>query len=789
MKTFLFPLFACFLLVNCSNSKRSATKITQFVPEGASVVLSINDFETFKSDLKNNAFIDKLSNTSLNKKLNTTLDKLNLLNTKNKVLICFSNTANESDFTIITKYSDSLFGNNKLDSIGLYGKTMDSIFIGSPSDSIVKSISLNKDSSFNTLEQIPRHNASFSIYLNKGKTQALGNSILNKNVDSFANWMLLDVHVAPNQISFNGLSILKDTTQHLIDVFNNTIPQENTIQQIVPAKSNGFSSFTFNDFQTFRHNIASYNQQTIDSLATHELFETLSEIGELSLNGESAIVLKSLDAYSTKEALRESQNIVSSYRNVDILEFDNTSFFTDTFAPLISLDEASKYINIDDFFVFAKSEDLLKTIITTYQNGGTLSNDKTFKDIKQELSDESSLLIIAGPTKLKHILEGTINEELNGVNLKSYKSSAIQFVQDDGVVHVNAIIKKNTIRAQQNTISEVFNLTLDADLLTNPQFVTNHRTKGKDIVVQDINNHLYLISNSGKVLWKKKLPGQILGEIQQVDLYKNGRLQLAFATSNRVYIIDRNGQNVAPFPLSFNDKITQPLSVFDYDNRKNYRFLVTQDNSLLMYDKAGKSINGFRYNSSSKAISSQPKHFRINSKDYIVFAAGNSMKILNRQGRTRINVKETINFSENSIFKYNNKFTTTTSTGELVQVNLKGNVSKQSLNLTVNHDLTTTEKTLVTLTENKLTIKLKSVELDFGNYTTPKIFYLNDKIYVTLTDMQTQKVYLFDSQAKAIKNFPVYGNTTIDLANIDKDSNLEFVTKGESNSIIVYQKN
>jgi hypothetical protein len=163
--------------------------------------------------------------------------------------------------------------------------------------------------------------------------------------------------------------------------------------------------------------------------------------------------------------------------------------------------------------------------------------------------------------------------------------------------------------------------------------------------------------------------------------------------------------------------------------------------------------------------------------------------ILNRKGQSRITVKETINFSKNEIFKYKNKFTTTTTKGELVQVNLKGGVSKQSLNLPSNHVIETTNKTLVTLVENKLTIKQKSQELDFGNYTAPKIFYLNDKIYVTLTDLQAQKVYLFDSQSRAINNFPVYGNSIIDLANIDTDSNLEFVTKGESNSIIVYQKN
>ena len=60
---------------------------------------------------------------------------------------------------------------------------------------------------------------------------------------------------------------------------------------------------------------------------------------------------------------------------------------------------------------------------------------------------------------------------------------------------------------------------------------------------------------------------------------------------------------------------------------------------------------------------------------------------------------------------------------------------------------------------------------------------------MAVTDLQAQKVFLFDSQSKLLSNFPVYGNSSIDLANIDSDRNLEMVTKGESNSILVYQKN
>ena len=48
----------------------------------------------------------------------------------------------------------------------------------------------------------------------------------------------------------------------------------------------------------------------------------------------------------------------------------------------------------------------------------------------------------------------------------------------------------------------------------------NHLTKKKEIVVQDYNNVLYLISSDGKILWKKQLLGPVQGKIKQVDIFK-----------------------------------------------------------------------------------------------------------------------------------------------------------------------------------------------------------------------------------------------------------------------------
>ena len=118
--------------------------------------------------------------------------------------------------------------------------------------------------------------------------------------------------------------------------------------------------------------------------------------------------------------------------------------------------------------------------------------------------------------------------------------------------------------------------------------------------------------------------------MKQVDLFKNGKLQVAFRTNKRLYILDRNGKNVNPFPLKIPiSKNINPLSVFDYDKNRNYRFLLAQDNNVIMYDKNGKKVKGFKFKKTKSPIINSPKHIRFGSKDFILIHEENGdLKIL-----------------------------------------------------------------------------------------------------------------------------------------------------------------
>ena len=165
------------------------------------------------------------------------------------------------------------------------------------------------------------------------------------------------------------------------------------------------------------------------------------------------------------------------------------------------------------------------------------------------------------------------------------------------------------------------------------------------------------------------------------------------------------------------------------------------------------------------------------------------LKIVNRVGNSRVKVTEKIEFSSNNTYLYKNNFIVTDKNGTLYSIDIKGKVSKTKFNYSEDHGLDATNKTLVTNNENILSIKGKNITLDLGVYTHPVIFYVHDKIYVSVTDIQSQKVYLFDSNAVPIQNFPVFGYSMIDLDDIDNDRKIEFVCKDQENALVLYKIN
>ncbi|WP_299101794.1 ribonuclease HII [uncultured Winogradskyella sp.] len=785
MKQFGFLVLLSLFFLGCQNDYNKTKLPYQFIPSNTQSVLLINELSDFSNSLSNNEILSSIYKS----KLNSISEIFRNLNTTDQVILAFPDSIN-SNYIVLTKNDSTLFVTDSIknhvsesladskikkttiESSIFYHKIIGNTFAGSNNLDLLKSLNSENENLQMSKMIETADTKSIASVVYKSKTddysKLMFSDFLNDNNSKLA---LLDFNFTNKKLNYNGLLKSKDSSINYLNSFKSTVPQKTNTIFIAPESTSSLTSISFDDFTTFKQNLDAIKNSIDEDIPTY-----LNFTNEIALV-DNALILHTLDPNLIIESIEE-KSFNKTFRDIDIYSLENTDVFNSILEPFISFNEANFFTVYDNFVIFTSSIESLESILTNALNENTLSTLDSFISINENLSDESSVFIFKNSKALSQIMGNT---------LKGYNANAVQFVQEDDYTHINGIIQKYKKRAASNSVSETFTTALEAEILNAPQTVKNHITKAHDIAVQDINNTLYLISSSGNILWKKQLQGKILGQIEQIDIYKNGRLQLVFATENKVYVLDRNGNDVSLFPMKFNDKITQPLSIFDYDKQKNYRLLVTQGKNLLMYDAKGKQVKGFDYKANGSNINTQPKHFRIGTKDYIVFGAGESLQILNRQGSKRINVKDKIRFAENDIFLYQNKFTTTNTLGQLVQIDTRGKVASKNLNLTDKHKLYTTSKTLVTLSENQLKIKSRKIDLDFGEYTAPEIFYLNDKIYITTTDLQSKKVYLFDSQAKSIPNFPVFGTAPAKLQKLDNENGLELITQSDDKTIVVYK--
>lgn len=806
-------LIACLGFHSCQEAVIPVSDIIHYTPRKASVVIKINDFQAFKSELINNDFLELTKDAKPYKDGKELLSTLNYIQAKDPSLLAINEIGKGNyDYTFITKKHTDLFSidstvNRTIETLTyetasirvltigkqkVYSTFFKNYFIGSSSKLIIENLIRNQDNrkadpSLVKLFEVAQSTASANIFINHKQAENLFSKVLSdplaKEVTRLNDWTSFDSKITQDYIKLNGVALNNSENKNTIDIVKNTKPASSGAAEIVSINADYFVSFN------------SANSGLVENKSTSDsLFYNTRELLKIGISDQQVFAVSTSDNLRFEDRLQKYVKNEDDFRDFVIWNLNDSTVVSKHYPTLFPNIKSKHVAKVGSFYVFTDKMEPLESVITNFQNNATLAELSSYKTLRNELADESSILVIGNLEKIKenkNILSSEFEDHLSDTDLGDYKFIAFQYIAEGDFAHFHSLLKKaNTSTVNSNLITQIFSTILDAEVATDPQFVLNHYTKKKEIVVQDVENNLYLISTAGKVLWKKKLDSRIRGEITQVDLYRNGRLQLAFTTGSKLMIVDRNGKDVAPFPIDFNQTITEPLSVFDYSKTKDYRFVVVMDQQVRMYDRNGETVDGFTFKNAKNTIINNPKHIRIGTKDYLIFQESNGkLDILHRTGDVRINVNGTIDFSGNQVYLYDGKFTTTNTSGDLIQIDQNGGINKLELNLKEEHLIDATTKTLATISENVLTIKDNSTTLDFGIYTQPKIYYINDIIYVTTTDLQTNKVYLFDSSAQLMENFPVFGDSKIDLDDMDNDNKLEMVAKGDNNSVICYKIN
>jgi hypothetical protein len=706
-------------------------------------------------------------------------------------------------------------------------------------------VSILNDKGFGKVQKTAGKNVDANVYLNFSKLNEIISFTLNNQekgpvsaFNNFANWAELDVNLKDDAVLLNGFTFSADSLNNYLNIFLKQEPVDHELKTILPANTSLFVSFGIsnteryiNDYKSYleRQNKINNYQLTIDryknkyaidlesflkSNLDKELGIIITDEPNNNLDANSFIVMRTRGKSLTEDALNEiltkfaqvqgvnKSNYISNLRidkettyKVFAIPFQNV--FKTFFGPVFPSFDYQYATFIDNFLIIGNSKKSVSNFIHSNVLQKTLENDMKFEQFTNYLSSKSNFYfytnMFRSPEYIAEFLKPSLKKDLltNIKTFKKFQAFAVQFQQNNDMIYNNLFLQYvPEIKEEAVTVWESH---LDTSMNFKPVLVTNHYTKENEIFVQDLNNKIYLMNKVGRILWKLQLNEKINSEIYQVDYYRNGKLQLLFSTKDKLHLIDRNGNYVERFPVKLRSEATTGMALFDYDKNQDYRILIPCKNkNVYLYDIEGNLVNGWKFGQTDGYVTTPVQHFRVKTKDYLVFADQVRVYILNRRGEERIQVKDQFSKSVHNLFilesdgsESDARFVTTDTSGLVRKIALNGEVeSKQVGTYSSKHYFDYQDvdadgfNDYIFLDKDKLEV-LKQNGTEVFDYkfdqkieSSPVYYYFSyDDRKIGVVSKTTNEIFLFNSNGSIYEGFPLKGNTAFTIGYLGSSHN------------------
>ena len=645
-------------------------------------------------------------------------------------------------------------------------------------------------------------------------------------------WSALDINIKQDALLLNGFSIDQPGKTDLLDLFREQEPVDLEIESILPSNTSTYISLALSDKTKYLKQLkALYREREIlDEYNSwksrvqskygfdpegvfYDVFHQEAALAFLNANVKNPrekafLILKTKGKRTAQSRLSEvSRRMVSQEGTMphrSTLEIDQETSYTlykfpleDIFSKLFGSvfgGISNRYFTlIDNYVIFGRSPELLKEFIYSNILNQTLNHNPQYQQFSEYLSDQSNFHFYTNMYRSPHLIAHYLHEGLkegidkNLQHFRKFQALAYQFMGSGKMYYNNLFVKYiPRITEEPKTVWETH---LDTAIDFKPALVTNHYTGKNEIFVQDLNNKVYLINNVGRILWEKQLKEEIMSDVYQIDYYRNGKLQMMFNTRNKIHLIDRNGNYVERYPVNLPSPATAPMALFDYENNRDYRIFIPCENKKVYdFTKEGDIIPGWEFGKTDTRVNRRVQHFRVNTRDYIVFADQYRIYILNRRGHVRVRPEEQFARSPHNLFVLEPKtrrnpprLVTTDIDGTIRYIQLNGKVTgKKIKSYSTGHHFDYQDingdgfKDCIFLDNNKLEVfetdgnEIFSHAFDAKITGPPIHFYFsynNRKLGVV--SRPENRIYLLNSDGELYEGFPLKGSTPFSIGYLD----------------------
>ena len=644
--------------------------------------------------------------------------------------------------------------------------------------------------------------------------------------------ILFDLEVNEEGLRCSGFTLTESVKGQFLESFLGQKPQEMRLKRLLSNRTALLYHFSYQEPEKWLEVINNYwktnqpNQiQNKATLQENYGFQT-DNLGSWLGNELGLAVLESINpsqpdrliylkAADPNQALNQFNRLAEEsaalsgdslykepYAGLEIREIKVTEFPAKLLGGLFSGFGQCFVMLFDDYIILGSNIQTLKNLIRDIEREDVWSKSPTKNTFFESTLKEANLSVIVDMNRFWSLLEVQTTPKWMGfmqsyrTQLKRFDLAALQFSDVGDKFYTNLVLNHQNLSIAtkpSNRYQFVQKVPVQTPLITKPFVVRNHANNAREVLVQDQEHFLYLISSEGRLLWRDSLPGPIRGKVNQIDYFKNGKLQYLLATDRDLHLIDRTGQQVSGFPVTVpTEAMLRNVAPIDYDNSKNYRLIASDGiGNIYLFDKEGGLLEGWNPRTLKYQLVSAPVHLRVRGKDCIVAVQENGLiNILNRRGKLYpgfpVDVKGDINsplFIEIGTDFDNTYFTAITQNGELVRFNLNGSIldKKQFYKPTretlfgLSSDALSKDYVIYRQTGNRLGILDRDENLILEkDYLTPgklqiQYYYFSsgNKVFA-VTDSEQQFTYLYDQDGKLINDQPIESSQEIGLIYFEK---------------------
>ncbi|UCS95372.1 hypothetical protein KZP23_10335 [Echinicola marina] len=508
--------------------------------------------------------------------------------------------------------------------------------------------------------------------------------------------------------------------------------------------------------------------------------------------------LKLLKSFSLSLSQGDTSQLISNYyKESEVFMVNQEEFPAHLFNGQFLGFERTYVSSYEDMLVFANNMKAVKVFLDDIYNDNTWGRSINQRRFLEGVSKNAGFNFIMNIPRFWNTLLKVSTPDWQALlqkyapQLKSIDLVALQLSELGDHQYVNLELGYNLapIKSVQDILlAENMELEFQEDLVYGPKAIENFNDRSTDFLVQDKSNTIHFFNDEGERIFNMTLDGSVVSDIFQIDYYKNGKLQVLFATNSAIYAFDRLGDPLPGYPMHMpNGEDIAQLNLVDYNNTRDYRYFVAStEGDLYIFDKKGNNLEGWTPRTTSGRLASSPAHHRLSGiGDYMVALNTNGeLYIMNRRGE--LQTGSPVNLGDGVETDYvllqrgdhsDTQMVTITADGEVVRVNFRGEVTfrnqllrpEGNTGFNLVKDQSGDQYLFVIHEYNKVSVmntelevlfekNMASEDLEFQFYS-----FGSDKNIFVIIDKVQEFIYLYNLEGELLNTRPINGSHKIEV--------------------------